>query len=354
METKGQIVMKTDDFDYDLPQDLIAQFPCKKRDDCRLLFFNRTTAGLSDRGFTDLPLFLSAGDRLVFNDTKVIPSRLWCRKESGGAVELLVTEPIGGSPWKALVRSSRRMNLGTCVVLEKDRSIAISIGRFFPDGTREVSLADKSRKMSIGDVVENFGEIALPHYIKRPINDEDRETYQTVFAKRKGAVASPTAGLHFTKEMLGKLEEKGIDTSFVTLHVGMGTFRPVRVDDPRLHPMHEEWYELTGETAAQIEATKKRGGRIIAVGTTVVRVLEQCGGRNGGLCASKGKTDLLILPGYEFKVIDGMITNFHVPRSTLLMLVCAFSETKAMLSAYRHAIIKKYSFFSYGDAMLIM
>lgn len=346
--------MKTDDFCYDLPQGLIAQFPCEKRDDCRLLFFNVTLAELSDRSFTELPQLLTEGDRLVFNDTKVIPARLQCRKQSGGAVELLLTEPLGGCSWKALVRSNRRVNPGTCVTLEKDRSIAISIGRVFPDGTREVCPANGTAEMSLGDLVENFGEIALPHYIKRPICEKDGETYQTVFARRKGAVASPTAGLHFTKELLRELEKKRIDTSFVTLHVGMGTFRPVRVDDPRQHPMHEEWYELTEETAARITATKNHGGRIIAVGTTVVRVLEQCSAQNGGLCASKGKTDLLILPGYEFKVIDGMITNFHVPRSTLLMLVCAFAGTEAMLAAYRYAIQKKYRFFSYGDAMLII
>jgi S-adenosylmethionine:tRNA ribosyltransferase-isomerase len=346
--------LKTDDFDYVLPQNLIAQFPCEKRDECRLLYLGKTTGEISDRRFKDIASILSPGDRLVVNDTRVIPARLWCKKATGGAVELLATEPIDDTSWKALVRSSRPLKEGTSVTLEKEPSVAITIKKILPDGTRAIAVADQAEKRSMDDVLENFGELALPHYIKRPVHAEDGETYQTIFASKKGAVASPTAGLHFTDAIIDAVKKQGIDVSLVTLHVGIGTFRPVLVDDPRDHRMHEERYDLTAETARQICDTKRRGGRIIAVGTTVVRVLEHCARSAGTLGASAGTTDLLILPGHTFRAVDGMITNFHVPRSTLLMLVCAFAGREAVMAAYSHAIEKRYRFFSYGDAMLIL
>jgi S-adenosylmethionine:tRNA ribosyltransferase-isomerase len=346
--------LKTDDFDYILPQNLIAQFPCEKRDECRLLYLRRSTGEVSDRRFREIAPILSPGDRLVVNDTRVIPARLRCKKTSGGAVELLVTEPIDGTSWKALVRSSRPLKEGTSVTLSKEPSVAITIKKILADGTREIAVADQIKKIPMDNVLENFGELALPHYIKRPVCAGDNETYQTIFAASKGAVASPTAGLHFTGEVLEELKKRGIDISFLTLHVGIGTFRPVVVDDPRDHRMHEERYELTGETARQINDTKSRGGRIVAVGTTVVRLLEHCARNAATLGASSGTTDLLILPGHAFRAVDGMITNFHVPRSTLLMLVCAFAGRESLMAAYSHAIEKRYRFFSYGDAMLIL
>jgi S-adenosylmethionine:tRNA ribosyltransferase-isomerase len=346
--------MKTEDFDYVLPPGLIAQYPLEKRDECRLLCLNRRTGAVSDSIFKDLPELIRPGDLLVFNNTKVLPARIFCHKKTGGAAELLLTEPVGNGQWKALVRPGRGMNPGAILSVDKDPVVRIEIVSVLDDGTRVVATLRESTD-SLETVIHNHGVMALPHYIKRAAEEVDNETYQTVYARDEGAVASPTAGLHFTGELLNALKARGIDIAFVTLHVGIGTFRPVNVDDPEKHTMHSERYELKQETVDRIEETKEAGGRVIAVGTTVVRVLEHCAAADGGgrLKPSSGDTDIFILPGYQFKVIDGMITNFHVPRSTLLMLVSAFAGREPVLSAYRHAVEAKYRFFSYGDAMII-
>jgi S-adenosylmethionine:tRNA ribosyltransferase-isomerase len=345
--------MKTNDFDYTLPLDRIAQYPLEKRDKCRLLCMDRKTGAVTDNIFNDLPELIQPGSLLVFNDTKVLPSRIFCHKKTGGAAELLLTEPSGYGHWKALVRPGRGMNAGTSVTVDKDTSVVVEIVSVLDDGTRVVAMP-KGSQDSLEALIEQYGVMALPHYIKRSAEAADNETYQTIYARNKGAVASPTAGLHFTNEIMDSLKAKGIGTAFVTLHVGIGTFRPVKVDDPEKHRMHHERYELKQETVDQIKATKENGGRVIAVGTTVVRVLEHCADMTGTIRPSAGDTDIFILPGYDFKVIDGMITNFHVPRSTLLMLISAFAGREAVLSAYRHAVESRYRFFSYGDAMLIL
>src|SRR5271157_1025424 len=338
--------MKTQDFDYSLPPQLIAQHPCRERDQCRLLFLSRKTGEVRDYEFKDLVGLLSPGDRLVFNDTKVIPARLFCRKESGGKVELLLTEPESGGSWRALVRPGRGLRTGTRLRVESAPDIAIDIVAVHDDGTRTIKL-DKGNNIAFSDVLKNHGVMALPHYIKRPADADDRETYQTIFAMTDGAIASPTAGLHFSVGIMEALSARGVETSHITLHVGVGTFKPVTAEDPSDHVMHDERYELTKETVNEISQTRKQGGRIIAVGTTAVRVLEHCAGEDGAVRPSQGRTNLLILPGYKFKAVDGMITNFHVPKSTLLMLVSAFAGRDRVLDAYNHAVREKYRFFSY-------
>jgi S-adenosylmethionine:tRNA ribosyltransferase-isomerase len=344
--------MKTDDFDYTLPPELIAQYPLEKRDECRLLCMDRGTGAVTDRIFKELPEMVRPGDLLVFNDTKVLPSRILCHKKTGGAAEILLTEPVANGHWKALVRPGRGMNAGTAVTVDKEPAAVIEIISVLDDGTRIVAMPENSID-SLDAIIRKYGVMALPHYIKRFAEAKDNETYQTIYAREEGAVASPTAGLHFTETIMEALKAHGAGIAFVTLHVGIGTFRPVKVNDPEKHTMHHERYELKPETVEIIEKTKKNHGRVIAVGTTVVRVLEHCADKTGSLRPSAGDTDIFILPGYEFRVIDGMITNFHVPRSTLLMLICAFAGREAVLSAYRHAVEMPYRFFSYGDAMLV-
>lgn len=345
--------MKTQDFDYTLPPELIAQHPCAERDKCRLLCLSRATGETQDRSFEDVPGLLSPGDRFVFNDTRVIPARIFCRKQSGGKVELLLAEPESGGGWRALVRPGRGLRAGARLCVESAPDIAIDILAVHDDGTRTVVLAGGSG-LAFSDVLTSHGVMALPHYIKRPANADDRETYQTIFARHQGAIASPTAGLHFSPRILEALAARKIETSRLTLHVGVGTFKPVTEEDPHDHVMHSERYELTKETADEISQTRKQGGRIIAVGTTVVRVLEHCAGEDGTIRPSQGRSNLMILPGYKFKIVDGLITNFHVPKSTLLMLVSAFAGRDRVLDAYNHAVREKYRFFSYGDAMLIL
>lgn len=346
--------MKTADFDYALPPELIAQFPCEKRDGCRLLHLDRKSGEVSHRYFKEFSDLLSPGDRLVFNNTKVIPARLFCLKITGGKVELLLTGPSAGSSWNALVRPGTGCKAGALLNLIQDKSVVFKINAVNPDGTRDVSLLSEHSQKSLLEIIKSYGVMALPHYIRRPAVAQDNESYQTVYARHEGAIASPTAGLHFTPELMDTLAERGIEISYVTLHVGIGTFKPVTADDPREHIMHEETYELTEEAAMQISRTKERGGRVIAVGTTSVRVLEHCAKEGGPIQASSGKTALMILPGHEFRVIDGMVTNFHVPKSTLLMLVSAFAGREAVLAAYHNAVENGYRFFSYGDSMVIL
>lgn len=340
--------MKTSDFRYDLPEELIAHRPLESRDQSRLLHIQRSAGTIAHQTFSDLPSFLRPGDRLVFNNTRVIPSRLFVLKEETGLrIELLFVEACDSLRWKVIAKPARRLKVGGNVFLEKDPAICFTIEEHCEDGGRILSCV-----LPIIDIMEKYGEMPIPPYISRRADACDRETYQTVYAKEQGAIAAPTAGLHFTESLLDTLRAQNIDMSFVTLHVGIGTFRPVKVEDPQEHPMHTERYTLSAQTVKEIEETRKQGGRIIAVGTTVVRTLESAS-VSGELCPQTADTRLLILPGYRFRFVDALLTNFHLSESTLLMLVSAFYSRDKILAAYTTAIEERYRFFSYGDAMFI-
>jgi S-adenosylmethionine:tRNA ribosyltransferase-isomerase len=300
----------------------------------------------------ELPELLRPGDRLVFNDTRVLPARLFCHKSSGAAVELLFLEPLGDGRWHALARPARRVKPGTEVLVDGDSAVRLGVAGARDDGTRVIEVVAGAG--GIEEVIERHGQVPLPPYIRRMATVEDRETYQTVYARSPGAVAAPTAGLHFTPSLLERLAARGVARSFVTLHVGVGTFRPVKEEDPRKHRIHEERYEVSAETAREIAGTRAGGGRIVAVGTTVVRTLEHCACADGRIEPGSGVTRLMILPGHRFAAIDGLVTNFHLPESTLLMLVGAFAGRERVLRAYEEAIGERYRFYSYGDAMAIL
>lgn len=347
-------MIRTDDFDYNLPEHLIAQFPLEPRDACRLLHLEKNATRIGHHLFRDLPGMLRTGDRLVFNNTRVIPARLFGKKDNGVSVEILFTERVDSHTWKAIVRPGKRLPEGTIVTLDSTECVKVKIAEVLTDGGRLISsCVDNNSEVSIDSLIEGFGHIPLPPYITRQDSIEDRNSYQTVFALYDGAVAAPTAGLHFTNNLLYTIKNLGVESSFVTLHVGIGTFRPVKESDPRQHPIHEEKFELPQSTVDEIKTTKAHGGRVIAVGTTVVRVLEHCS-LDGELKAQSGSTRLMILPPFTFHCIDGLITNFHVPRSTLLMLVSAFAGRDAILNAYSEAVGNSYRMLSYGDAMLIL
>ena len=346
--------MLTSDFDYTLPEQLIAQHPLRRRDGCRLLVLDRKSGEVEHRLFPDVVGLSAPGDLFVFNDTRVIPARLFCRKASGGSVELLFTRLLDPRTWKALVKPGRGLKAGTVLFVNNGQdAVTLRVDEVLPDGGRVISLPDAGRYGSIAELIGIYGRVPLPPYIRRPDSSSDREDYQTVYARTEGAVAAPTAGLHFTRELLDGLRRRGAGLAFLTLHVGMGTFLPVKVADPREHLMHEEEFELPEETAAAVMRTKQAGGRVIAVGTTVVRVLEHCALLSGALSASQGRTALKILPPWEFRIVDGLITNFHLPKSTLLMLVSALASRERVLAAYAEAVREKYRFFSYGDAMFV-
>lgn len=345
--------MKTSDFDYLLPKELIAQEPLKKRDTSRLLCLSRDSGKVYHGTFSDLQKLLGPQDRLVFNNTKVFPARLYCVKETGARVEILFTRKVDKRTWQALIKPARRLKQGAIVALEKDNNVKLCVEDVLKDGSRVLSI-EPAPFDSIEEIMDKYGEMPLPPYIRRRATDNDRITYQTIYAEKRGAIAAPTAGLHFSDELLRRLAERGVHFSFVTLHVGFGTFKPVKVGDPQNHTMHIEEYDLSRKTIEEIVATQNTGGRVIAVGTTVVRVLEHSSRDDGSLQAGSGVTRLMILPGYKFKIVDGLITNFHLPRSTLLMLVSAFAGRENVLDAYEEAINKKYRFYSYGDAMFIL
>ena len=338
--------MQTQDFDFYLPDALIAQHPTKQRNASKLLYLDGATAQLQDQLFIDLPNFIKAGDLLVFNDTRVIKARLHGNKQSGGAIEILVERVLDTQHVMAHIRASRAPKVGAYIRLA-DAFDAEVIGR--DDDLFYVKfLGDKS----VLDLLEQYGALPLPPYITHAAEAEDDERYQTVYAKHAGAVAAPTAGLHFDDAMLTLLKAKGVQIAYVTLHVGAGTFQPVRVDNIKGHKMHSELYDISAETVAMIGKTKQMGGSIIAVGTTSLRALESAAQHDEIKCG-QNETAIFITPGFEFKVVDKLLTNFHLPKSTLLMLVSAFAGFEAIKNAYVHAVKQNYRFFSYGDAMLI-
>ncbi len=337
--------LRLTEFDYELPQDLIAQTPAPVRDGSRLLVLDRSTGGVSHRVFSDISELLRPGDLLVLNDTRVFPCRLLGKKSGGGRAELFLLEETGLNRWKALARGVER---------GKRISVAAGIDAEVADsddeGVRTVLFHGVS---DIRAVLGEIGKVPLPPYIRREAEGDDRERYQTVYASREGAVAAPTAGLHFTARLLALLRSRGIEDVFVTLHVGPGTFRPVRSENISDHRMHPERYEVAAASSEAINRARSEGRRIIAVGTTTVRTLETASNEDGTVRPGEGVSSLFIRPGYRFRAVDGMITNFHLPKSTLLMLVAAFAGHEQVLSAYRVAVRERYRFYSYGDAMFI-
>lgn len=341
--------MDKHDFYYDLPKELIAQHPLANRSESRLLCLDRKTGEYSDRHFFDIKELLRSGDLLVANNSKVIPARLLGRKSTGAEVEILLLRDLGGDRWEAIVRPGKRLNEGAEVILPNDVTAKIIDHR--PDGNRVVEFSyDHSHPFV--EVLDKIGAMPLPPYITEELKDKNR--YQTVYAKFDGSAAAPTAGLHFTTQLIEELKGRGVDFAELTLHVGLGTFRPVKEDDITKHLMHSEYYVLNEQTAKKINETKKNGGRIIAVGTTSVRTLESVYKKYGCIRPDSGETDIFIYPGYEFGAIDGLITNFHLPESTLIMLISAFAGYDNTMAAYKHAVEEKYRFFSFGDAMLII
>jgi len=339
--------MKTDDFDYNLPEELIAQTPLKDRSSSRLLVMDRFTGDIEHKEFKDIKSYLHSGDVLVINDTKVIPARLMGVKEDTGAViELLLLKDLGEDKWECLSRPQKRLHLGTIIKFSDE--LSAEVVELLDEGVTRVKLLYKGILL---EILDRLGEMPLPPYIHEKLKEKDR--YNTVYAKNIGSAAAPTAGLHFTEKLLQELKEEGVIITNVTLHVGLGTFRPVEVDDIKDHHMHTEYYEMSSETADILNTAKKDGRRIIAVGTTSTRTLETIINKNGEFKECSGNTDIFIYPGYEFKAIDCLITNFHLPKSTLVMLVSAFSKREYVLHAYEEAIENKYRFFSFGDAMFL-
>jgi S-adenosylmethionine:tRNA ribosyltransferase-isomerase len=345
--------VQVSDFDYHLPSELIAQYPAPERTSARLLVLRRDAGAIDHRQFSDLLEYLEPGDLLVLNETRVFPARLYGRRaDTGGKLEVVLLHERQPGIWEALVQPGRRALPGVSILFG-DGSLRADVGERTAEGGRllQFTPGDPGR---FWEQVHALGETPLPPYIKRRAEQEDVERYQTVYARVAGSVAAPTAGLHFTQALLDQVRERGVQTAFVLLHVGIGTFRPIRVEQVEEHPMHEEFYQLGDAEAALINETRRRGGRIVAVGTTTVRVLESAATDDGSVLAGEGWTRLFIYPGYRFKVIDALVTNFHLPRSTLLMLVSALAGRDLVLNAYREAVAKRYRFFSYGDAMLIV
>jgi S-adenosylmethionine:tRNA ribosyltransferase-isomerase len=347
-------MLRLADFQYELPPDRIAQRPADRREESRMMVVDRASGGVRHGRFAGLPGELRPGDLLVLNDTRVIPARLFGVKAGGGAaVELLLLRPLEGGAWKALVRPGRRLRTGTEVRLPDGARARIAAA--FADGTRAVELATP---VPVGEYLERHGATPLPPYIQRSgATDEayHRHRYQTVFARAPGSVAAPTAGLHFTPEVLAELARRGVESAYLTLHVGLGTFKPVQVEDVTRHRMDPEGYVLETDAAARIQAARDDGRRVVAVGTTVTRTLEHLArAGDGRLKAGNGWTDLFIYPGFPFRVVGGLLTNFHLPGSTLLMLVAAFAGREFILSCYRDAVAAGYRFYSYGDCMLIV
>ncbi|KUP41668.1 tRNA preQ1(34) S-adenosylmethionine ribosyltransferase-isomerase QueA [Bacillus halotolerans] len=342
--------MKVDLFDFELPERLIAQVPLEQRDASRLMVLDKHTGELTDSSFKQIISFFKAGDCLVLNNTRVLPARLFGTKEDTGAkVELLLLKQEAGDRWETLVKPAKRVKKGTVVTFGDGRLKAVCTEEL-EHGGRKVEFQYDG---IFYEVLESLGEMPLPPYIKEQL--DDRERYQTVFSKEIGSAAAPTAGLHFTEDILEQLKDKGVQIEFITLHVGLGTFRPVSADEVEEHNMHAEFYQMSEETASALNSVREKGGRIVSVGTTSTRTLETIAGEHDGrFKASSGWTSIFIYPGYEFKAIDGMITNFHLPKSSLIMLVSALAGRENVLRAYNHAVEEEYRFFSFGDAMLII
>lgn len=340
--------MKVEEFDYYLPEKLIAQTPLEKRDASRLMVLDKKTGKIEHKHFYDIINYLEEGDTLVLNDTKVLPARLIGEKEETKAViEILLLKNIAGDDWKCLVKPARRIKVGTVVTFGMGKLKAKCI-KEEPEGIRHFTLIYSGILM---EILEQLGTMPLPPYIHEKLKDQSR--YQTVYAKEIGSAAAPTAGLHFTKKLLGQLKEKGINIAYITLHVGLGTFRPVSVDKVEEHEMHSEYYQMSKETAELLNKTKENNKRIVAVGTTSTRTLETIMTKYNEFRECSGWTNIFIYPGYKFKAIDALITNFHLPKSTLVMLVSALAGRENILSAYKIAVQEEYRFFSFGDAMLI-
>ena len=339
--------MKTKDFWYDLPEELIAQTPLQQRDSSRLLVLGRNTGEVTHRHFYDILDYLNPGDCLVMNDSRVLPARLLGSRPTGGAVELLLLRDLGDKKWECLAKPGRKLQPGQQVIFGNGELTA-TVREICEDGNRIVEFHYEGIFL---EVLERLGKMPLPPYIKAELQDQER--YQTVYSRHVGSAAAPTAGLHFTRELLEKLREKGVETAFVTLHVGLGTFRPVKAEDILEHHMHSELCMMSAETAELLNRTKKSGGRIICVGTTSCRTLESLVKPDGTFEAASRWTDIFIYPGYTFKAMDGLITNFHLPESTLVMLVSAFAGRENVLNAYAEAVKERYRFFSFGDAMFI-
>ena len=340
--------MKKSDFYFDLPEELIAQTPLQQRDSSRMLHLNKTSGELSHRHFFDLPEYLRAGDCLVLNNSRVLPARLLGSRAGGGGAELVLLQDLGDDCWKCLVRPGRKLKPGAKVTFGNGELVA-EIVENADGGTRVVKFYYEGIFL---EVLENLGKMPLPPYIKEELSDSER--YQTVYSKEPGSAAAPTAGLHFTPELIEKIKDMGVNVCYITLHVGLGTFRPVKEDEIENHEMHSEFCIVPEETAAMINETKKNGGRVIAVGTTSCRTLESFAKADGSFEASSGWTDIFIFPGYKFKCIDALVTNFHLPESTLIMLVSALAGRENVLNAYKTAVDEKYRFFSFGDAMIII
>jgi S-adenosylmethionine:tRNA ribosyltransferase-isomerase len=342
--------MRVDDFDYELPEELIAQVPLTARDASRLMVLTRSEHLVEHRHFRDLPEYLRPGDVLVLNDTRVIPARLAATRPTGGKVEILLLTPRGGDVWECLARPGRRAQVGQTLTFAGGRMTGLVLGKT-EYGGRVVQLS-AAAGLDVDSLVDAVGEMPVPHYIKSRLDQPER--YQTVYARERGSAAAPTAGLHFTPDLLGQIEGAGVVIARVTLHVGLGTFRPVKTEQVEEHVMHSEHYEVSAETAEAINSARAAGGRVVAVGTTTVRTLESSADADGRVAPGAGWTSIFIYPGYVFRAVDAMVTNFHLPKSTLIMMVSAFAGREFVLDAYRHAVEEKYRFFSFGDAMLIL
>ena len=340
--------MKKSDFNFYLPPELIAQTPLEKRDASRLLCLDKATGALEHRMFRDLPQLLRPGDCLVMNDSRVLPARLFGTRPTGGNVEVVLLRDLGGGEWECLTRPGRKTPPGTDLRFG-DGELTAEVVRAGPDGNKVLRFHCQGLFL---EVLERLGQMPLPPYIRTQL--QDRERYQTVYSRDLGSAAAPTAGLHFTRELLEEIEGRGVQLAYLTLHVGLGTFRPVKEENIEDHPMHAEFCIVPPETAAAVNETRARGGRIVSVGTTSCRTLESFAGEDGILQAGSGWTDIFIYPGYRFRVVDALVTNFHLPESTLIMLVSALAGRENVLRAYEEAVRERYRFFSFGDAMLLM
>ena len=340
--------MRIEEFDYHLPEELIAQHPIEPRDASRLLVLDKETGAIAHSCFQRLGDYLKPGDVLVINDTKVLPARLFAQKTTGAAIEIVILKQVGLNQWQSLVKPGKKALPGAKLVFP-GHSMQAEVLDYGEDGTRIIQFDPQGDFFT---ALDEIGQMPLPHYIREPLRDKDR--YQPVYARERGSAAAPTAGLHFTKELLADLEKRGVMIAKVLLHVGLGTFRPVKVKEITAHKMHAEYYQVTPETAAIVNRARQNGGRVVSVGTTSTRTLETLSNPEGVLLPGSGWTDIFIYPGYQFKIVDALITNFHLPKSTLVMLVAAFAGREHTLHAYEEAIRAKYRFYSFGDAMFII